>query len=512
MPVQPASAAERGRAERSSLPGRTAAPFREVAAAPSSPSRRGRLARRMLLCADVAGLTTAFVLAQFAFGRVVPGDRVQRLSEYLLFLATLPVWVVVAKLHGLYDRDLRRAEHSTVDDLPAIFHLVTIGSWIIFAGGRVSGLMHPSLARIAALWGFAIAFVALGRAVARTMVRRRTGYRQKTIVVGAGSIGQLVARKAVQHPEYGIEVVGLVDRLPTEVRGAPARVPFIGVPEQLGTLIAEHGIERVVIAFPRLTTWETLELVEALRPHGVQIDIVPRLFDAFGPTTGIHSIEGLPLVGLSPARLTRTTRLVKRSIDVLGSFLLLLLAAPVLAAIAWRIKRDSPGPVFFRQTRLGLHAHEFTCLKFRTMYVGTSDAPHRAYIDATMTSGDAPPEPSGLFKLDRRDEITSVGRWLRRTSLDELPQLLNVLRGDMSLVGPRPSMPYERDYYAPHHFERFLIPAGLTGLWQVTARAHTSVREALDLDVAYVRGFSLGLDLRLLLKTPLTMLRAKETS
>ena len=112
MPVQPASAAERGRAERSSLPGRTAAPFREVAAAPSSPSRRGRLARRMLLCADVAGLTTAFVLAQFAFGRVVPGDRVQRLSEYLLFLATLPVWVVVAKLHGLYDRDLRRAEHT----------------------------------------------------------------------------------------------------------------------------------------------------------------------------------------------------------------------------------------------------------------------------------------------------------------------------------------------------------------------------------------------------------------
>jgi lipopolysaccharide/colanic/teichoic acid biosynthesis glycosyltransferase len=144
------------------------------------------------------------------------------------------------------------------------------------------------------------------------------------------------------------------------------------------------------------------------------------------------------------------------------------------------------------------------------MRQGTDDDPHRAYIREIMDPG-AAPGPQSLFKLQRSDSVTRVGRWLRRTSIDEWPQLINVLQGSMSLVGPRPCIPYETEFFAPHHFERFLVPAGITGLWQVEARAHSTFAEALDLDVAYARGWSLALDLRLLLRTPLLMFRRRET-
>jgi len=179
--------------------------------------------------------------------------------------------------------------------------------------------------------------------------------------------------------------------------------------------------------------------------------------------------------------------------------------------ITIRIRRDSPGPVLFRQTRLGIGMKKFTALKFRTMKVDTDQETHREYIRRTMSLRTAA-EGNGLFKLDRGDSVTRVGRWLRRTSLDELPQLINVLRGDMSLVGPRPCIPYETENFEPHHLERFLMPQGITGLWQVAARANSTYLEALDLDVAYVRDWSLGLDLRLILRTPLQLLRQRAST
>ncbi|MDF2753456.1 MAG: Undecaprenyl-phosphate galactose phosphotransferase, partial [Gaiellaceae bacterium] len=236
---------------------------------------------------------------------------------------------------------------------------------------------------------------------------------------------------------------------------------------------------------------------------------VPRLFEALGANASIHGVEGLPLVGLPATRISRSSRMLKRGFDVVGATALLFLAAPIMLVIAVLIRHDSAGPVFFQQRRLGIDMREFTLLKFRTMKNGTEEAPHRQYVRQIMTA-DALPASNNLYKLER-SEVTRVGRWLRTTSLDELPQLLNVLRGDMSLVGPRPSIPYEVELFAPHHFERFLVPAGLTGLWQVEARAHSTFREALDLDVAYARGWSLGLDLRLLLRTPALVFRPKET-
>jgi lipopolysaccharide/colanic/teichoic acid biosynthesis glycosyltransferase len=247
-----------------------------------------------------------------------------------------------------------------------------------------------------------------------------------------------------------------------------------------------------------------------LRSHSIHVDIVPRFFEAVSPNVGIHTVEGLPLLASSDTHASRSSRFLKRCIDIAGSSVLLALIAPMMLAIAVLIRRDSRGPALFRQTRLGKDGREFTLLKFRTMRSDTEEAPHRDYVSRIMTPH-AEPGSNNLYKLDRSNDVTRVGRWLRKTSLDELPQLLNVLRGDMSLVGPRPCIPYELEFFSPHHFERFRVPAGLTGLWQVKARAHATLYEALDLDVAYVRSWSLGLDLRLLLRTPLLILRKTET-
>jgi lipopolysaccharide/colanic/teichoic acid biosynthesis glycosyltransferase len=182
-----------------------------------------------------------------------------------------------------------------------------------------------------------------------------------------------------------------------------------------------------------------------------------------------------------------------------------------MAYIALLIRRDSPGPALFRQIRLGADLRKFEVLKYRTMHVGTDPAAHRDYL-RKITSDNTAVESSGVFKLDQAEATTRVGRWLRRTSLDELPQLINVLRGEMSLVGPRPCIPYELENMEPHHSERFLMPQGITGLWQVTARANATYLEALELDVAYVRDWSLGLDLRLLLRTPLALIRQRRAT
>jgi lipopolysaccharide/colanic/teichoic acid biosynthesis glycosyltransferase len=190
---------------------------------------------------------------------------------------------------------------------------------------------------------------------------------------------------------------------------------------------------------------------------------------------------------------------------------MLVVFSPLMVLIAICIRLDTKGPALFRQERLGYNMKHFTVLKFRTMGVDTDEEEHRRYIESTLTH-EASPNSNGLYKLDRTSSVTRVGAFLRKTSLDELPQLLNVLAGEMSLVGPRPCLDYETKGFAEHHFERFLVPPGLTGLWQVTARARSTFGEAVDMDVAYVRGWSLSLDLRLLLKTPLSLFRMRATA
>jgi exopolysaccharide biosynthesis polyprenyl glycosylphosphotransferase len=476
----------------------------DAAFAPARTAPR-RLARRALLCGDLLGLTVAYLAAALTDD----GNTYVQLRASLIFALTLPLWVSGAKLWGLYDRDDQRPGQSTVDDLGRIFQLITVGSWLALASLWLSGIRVSETASLT-FWLTAIAAVSVFRAAARAAVRRHPDFPQDTIIVGAGDVGQLIGRKLAQHPELGLRLVGFVDSEPKTMRGDLVDLPILGAPADIVDIVARHNVERVIVAFSHDGHKDLVELVRSVQGLEVQIDLVPRLFEAVGPVVAMHAIEGLPLVTLPPAHPSRPARMAKRMFDVLVAAIVLVLALPLMALIAWKIKRDSPGPVLFRQRRLGEGQREFTLLKFRTMAAGTDDGPHRDFLRGIMDLAALPSE-SNLYKATRPDEVTKTGAWLRRTSLDELPQLINVIRGEMSLVGPRPCIPYETELFEPHHFDRFLVPAGMTGLWQVAARAHATFKEALDLDALYARNWSFRLDLSLLMRTPAVVVRTKET-
>jgi exopolysaccharide biosynthesis polyprenyl glycosylphosphotransferase len=464
--------------------------------------------RRALLTADIVGLLVSFVATELLVGRIqldAVDPRVTKL--FVIFVLSLPVWVVAAKIYGLYDHDEARAEHTTVDDFVGVFHLVTVGVWVLYAGAWATGVTTPKIGNTTAFWALTIVLITTFRAVARGIVRRTDAYIQNALVIGGGDVGQLVGRKVVQHPEYGIRLVGIVDDEARELRPELAGVPFYPL-SGLDTVVDRLRVDRVLVAFSSVGGPALVERLRSLRDRSIQIDVVPRLFEMMPPNLDVHAIEGLPLLGVRAAGMSRSSRFVKRGLDILLSSILLVLTAPLFLVFALLVKRDSEGPIFFRQERLGEGQRPFQALKFRTMTVGDNDALHREYIK-TIMDPKAAAGNAGLYKLERADEVTRSGRWLRRTSLDELPQLWNVLRGDMSLVGPRPCLRYETELFAPHHFERFLVPAGITGLWQVTARARSTFSEALDMDVAYARGWSLGLDIWILLRTPVQVLRQR---
>ena len=474
--------------------------------------RRGWLMRRTLVLADIVGLLLAFALTAAVAGTSSSAaGGLAPLSEFGLFAVTLPLWILAAKLHGLYERDEAHASHTTVQEFTSVAHVVTLGTWIVFAGTWLTGINDLNPPRLVLFWFMATASLMVCRTLGRIVSRDHIGYLQNAVIVGAGDIGQLVARKLLQHHEYGINVVGFIDDQPKERRGDLGHLTVLGGPECLPEVIELLDVERVIVAFSNDADRQTLDLIRSLRELDVHVDLVPRLFEVLGSTATIHDIEGLPLVGLPPVRLSRSSRVIKRGLDVVLAGTALILTAPLFAYVAWRIKRDSAGPVFFRQTRLGFNMQEFTALKFRTMVVDVDQSVHKAYIASTMDAS-AIASKNGLYKLERNDAVTPVGRWLRKTSLDELPQLINIFRGEMSLVGPRPCIPYETENFRPHHFERFLVPAGLTGLWQVKARAQSTFGEALDLDVSYARSWSLGLDLELLCRTPFALMRQRKAT
>lgn len=459
--------------------------------------RRGWLVRRALLAADLVGLVAAFLLVEtFASGSAQGG--LPLLLAVNLFLLTLPVWVVVAKIYGLYERDEERTNHSTVDDVVGVFHLVTIGTWLFFAAVEVTGVAHLHLRLLIAFWAVAVGAVTFSRATARSLARRHISYIQNTVVVGAGDVGQLVAKKLTQHEEYGINVVGFVDRSPKQRRPDLEHLRLLGPPERLPSIIRLFDIERVVIAFSADSHEDTLELIRRLKDFDVQIDIVPRFFDVVGPRMEVHSVEGVPLLGLPPLRLSRSSRLLKRTLDLAVSAAALVFLAPFFALIALAIKLDSSGSVFFRQERMGAGNRTFRIWKFRTMSADADE--HKSeviHLNAhARVGGDA-----RMFKIPDDPRQTRVGRLLRRTSIDELPQLINVLAGRMSLVGPRPLILDEDQHVHDWARRRLDLKPGMTGLWQVLGRSEIPFEEMVKLDYMYVTGWSLRTDLELIART-----------
>ena len=325
------------------------------------------------------------------------------------------------------------------------------------------------------------------------------------MIVGADSVGRLIARKFVNHGEYGIDVLGFVDADPPSANDLD--LPVLGPPEQLCEIVEEFGVERVVFAFSSQPDASTLELIRSLRDYDIQIDVVPRLFEVFGANAGIHTVEGLPLVGLPPLRLSRSALLLKRSLDLVLSGVALVLLAPFLVAIAVAIKLDSPGPALFRQTRMGSGGQTFRILKFRTM---TVDAEARRTEVAHLSKHARPGGDPRMFKVPDDPRVTRVGRFLRHFSLDELPQLVNVLRGEMSLVGPRPLILDEDRHVAQWGRNRLRLKPGITGLWQVLGRDDIPFQEMVKLDYLYVTEWSLLNDIKLVLRTLPAVFRQRD--
>jgi exopolysaccharide biosynthesis polyprenyl glycosylphosphotransferase len=465
--------------------------------------RRGWLVRRMLLIADVIGLIIAFGLAEVLTGTHGSG-RIDWATESVLFCSILPIWVVVAKLYGLYDHDEDRADHSTADELLHVFHMVTVGTWIFLASAWLTGFAKPEFPKLLTFWGIAILLITIGRAVARALCRRQLSYLQNTIIVGAGDVGQLVARKLLNHPEYGINLVGFIDAEPRERSEELGHLAMLGSIDRIPAVVRMLDIERVIIAFSNESHQETIELIRSLKDLDVQIDIVPRLFEIVGRSTAMHTVEGLPLVGLPPFNLSRSSRLLKRSMDLVLATAALVLLAPVFGVIALLIRLDSRGPFFFRQVRMGARDRTFRIFKFRTM-VADADARKHEVAHLNMHITDDP----RMFKIPNDPRVTPIGAFLRRYSLDELPQLINVVKGEMSLVGPRPLILEEDRHVAEWARKRLNLRPGVTGLWQVLGRSDIPFDEMIRLDYLYVTNWSLWNDLRLLFQTVPALTRTR---
>ncbi|HVD42988.1 MAG TPA: sugar transferase [Gaiellaceae bacterium] len=466
--------------------------------------RRGWLLRRALLVADLTALTCSFALVEWAMPGSKTADHIRINGEIILFVLTLPVWVVVAKLHGLYDGDEERAAQTTADDLVGVLHLVALGTWVLLAAGWATRWAAPETSKLLVFGVLAVVLVTVARAIARACARRTQTYVQNTVVVGAGSVGRVVARKLLGHREYGINLVGFVDSDPVTGDDPIAGLPVLGGADVLPDLIRDLSIERVVIAFSREPHEETLRVLRALKDFDVQVDIVPRFFEILGTNVCVHMVEGLPLLGMPPVRLARSSRLLKRAVDVVLASLALILLSPSLAAVALMIKLDSRGPVFFRQTRMGSGDRTFQILKFRTMRDGADDV-KSSLSHLNMHNGD----DARMFKIPNDPRVTRVGHVLRRFSLDELPQLFNVLLGQMSLVGPRPLVLAEDQHVVAWARKRLELKPGVTGLWQVLGASEIPFDEMTRLDYVYVTSWSLWGDLRLMLQTIPALARAR---
>ncbi len=485
-------------------------------------SRRNAV-RRALVCGDILGLTLALGLYELLWG----GLGEHGFGALPLAVASIAVTLATAHLLGLYDRDLESVDHATADEVFTLFQAVTLSAWLLIAASFLTGSKLSDPRGLVVLWATAIALMLCARVVARAATRRY-GSRQRTLIVGSGEVGQWVAQKLLRNPRLRLELVGFVDGRPLQRRLQLEDLPVLGGPEQLRELVRTHEVERVIVAFSGDSDAHTLRAIRALAAEPIQVDIVPRLFETVGLGAGLHLLEGLPLIGLTPSLPSARALAFKRAIDVTVSTAALVALLPLMAVVALAIKLDSPGPALYLGERVGRNGRRFRLCKFRTMHThacrgeryGAAEA--EALFERLMADPTRRAEFQRVRKLRNDPRVTRFGALLRRTSIDELPQLLNVIRGDLSLVGPRPVTAYEYDqldlaahgepgepgeddavslHLPPGYWERDSIRPGVTGYWQVMARSNVGYEERLRLDLTYMTSWSLKLDLQIAART-----------
>lgn len=388
-----------------------------------------------------------------------------------------PAIVALAKVLGLYDRDELVLRKSTLDEVPALFQLATLVSLVAWLGDRPLGGHAFTAPSVLVLWAAMLLGLALLRALARVAVLRRSPP-ERCLVVGDGDTIDGVANKLEGVPGVHAQLV--------------ARVPVEHARRSLAELVREHEVHRVLIA-PRASGSDGIvELVAVAKSLGVRVSILPRIFEVVGSSVVFDELGGVPVLGVRRFGLSRSSQLAKRALDLMGASALLLCAAPLWVLAAVTIRLDSAGPIFFRQTRVGRDGHLFQMFKFRTM-----DQDAEAQKDALRGQN----ETQGLFKITDDPRITRAGRVLRGTSLDELPQLLNVFRGEMSLVGPRPLVIDEDRRVEGWHRRRLHLIPGMTGHWQILGSARIPLQEMVTIDYLYAANWTLWTDVKILLRT-----------
>jgi len=449
--------------------------------------------RRALLLADLLGLCLALGLAM-----TIAGRRQAPLADLLWILPTLPFWACLFWSYDLYRRPIRRLEPTHLDDIPSLFHALVLGGlglWLFYR--LLAPVAQLNLVEMLIFGLLSLPLIASLRAVLRALNRRLQGP-ERVFAIAPPDDVRLLERKLRNHPEYEMKLVGAA----TGEGGEELGLDLGGTLDEVEALLASGQVDHLVLRLDAayLPQERLQELMRSCHREGVRFGCFPGVKALLFPGIEINHIEGMGILTSNPPVFSRSSRAAKRALDLLVSTTMLVLLAPLAALVALAIKLDSRGPVLYRQVRVGRHGRRFELLKFRTM-VPEADR----LVDGLMAESR---DPDWLI-LDADPRVTRVGRFLRRSSIDELPQLWNVLKGEMSLVGPRP-LP-ERDDLAVRDWKRHrldLIP-GLTGSWQVLGRSSIPFQEMLEIDYAYVATWSLWHDVKILAQTVSAVVRGR---
>ena len=437
---------------------------------------RDAVRRRMLAAADL----TAVLIAVGAISVVSVEDP----ATTLVCLALVPLWMLVGKGYGLYDTDHARIHHLTISELPTLFHWATISAAGTVLGVALAPVEPMSASSAVMVWAVAFA-AAFGLRGGVRALWRRTVLPEQGLLIGDGQLADALERKLKLEPGHHLAL----RRFPVLVDGDGPQVDL----RQLRHAIAEHDVERVVLALHDLDEQTLSGVVALCRDSAVKLSVAPPLRAMLGTAVSLTHMAELPLIEFKTWDPSRSTMLIKRTVDVLVSATALVVLAPLLGLVALVVRLDSRGPAFFVQPRAGKGGRSFRMVKFRTM---VRDASEKVGDVVRLEDLRDP-----MFKLRSDPRVTRVGRVLRRWSLDELPQLWNVLRGDMSLVGPRPEETWLVERYAPAERFRLDMRPGMTGPMQIHGRGELSFQERLAVEREYIENYSLSKDLHILLRT-----------
>jgi exopolysaccharide biosynthesis polyprenyl glycosylphosphotransferase len=411
-------------------------------------------------------------------------------------LMTTAISLVAFTFYRIYERDRGQIVVSTLDEWGDFLNALSVVALLELVLGdalHVHALVPVGAATVTLFWLVALLVLPVTRAAFRRIAIPRLNNPQNTLIVGAGHVGQMIALKLLKHQEYNLRLVGFLDDAPHLLRSELGNLTVLGAERDLVETIRTHDVSRVVLAFSRHPADRLLELIRGSGLKDVHLSIVPRYFEIIAANAGVTDVEGIPILEVPAVRLSRAARASKRMMDIAVTALALVALAPAFLIIALAIKLDSRGPIFFRQPRRGRGDDVFEIIKFRTM-VDEAEGMRDSLLGQNESSGP-------LFKIRSDPRVTRVGAALRRLSLDELPQLINVLRGEMSLVGPRPFVLYEDDQIDGWARRRLDLMPGITGLWQVLGRNDIDFQEMVKLDYLYVNNWSLWWDIKLLLRT-----------